>query len=421
MPWGDKTTYTSMFGGDLQGIIDKLDYLEELGVNLLYLTPIFKSNSAHKYNTTDYFDIDPQFGTVEKAKELVEKCHNRGMKIIFDAVFNHSGSEFFAFKDLADKGEDSKYKDWFFVDDYPVSIEKCNYYTFGDNHRAMPKFNTSCNEVTEYLLNVGEYWIKEVGIDGWRLDVCDEISHEFWRKFRSRIKSINKNALIIGEIMHEAKSFLKGDQLDTIMNYPFKDSVTDFFGSRTINSEEFSSILSENRMLYMDAVSKQMWNLIDSHDTKRFLTECHNNIDAMKLALVFQFTYLGVPYIYYGDEIGMSGGIDPENRKCMIWDKDKQNLNLFEYYKKLINIRKENNVLIYGDYNEIYCKDNVIVFERKYKEERVRIIINNNFESKEISFEESINGIDLLEDKKVYIPKHFEIAGMSAKIIKTVE
>ena len=221
--------------------------------------------------------------------------------------------------------------------------------------------------------------------------------------------------------MHEAKSFLKGDQLDTIMNYPFKDSVTDFFGSRTINSEEFSSILSENRMLYMDAVSKQMWNLIDSHDTKRFLTECHNNIDAMKLALVFQFTYLGVPYIYYGDEIGMSGGIDPENRKCMIWDKDKQNLNLFEYYKKLINIRKENNVLIYGDYNEIYCKDNVIVFERKYKEERVRIIINNNFESKEISFEESINGIDLLEDKKVYIPKHFEIAGMSAKIIKTVE
>ena len=366
-PWGqeDKLTYYSRYGGDIKGITSKLDYIKDLGIDVIYMTPIFKSKTAHKYDTSDYFNIDPQFGTVEDVKELVNKAHEKDIKIILDAVFNHSGEDFFAFKDVLKNQQNSKYKDWYFIDSYPVSRQNENYYTFGHKHFNMPKLNTNNSEVKEYLLNVGEYWVKEIGIDGWRLDVCDEIGHDFWRAFRKRVKSVNKDAVIIGEIMHEANSFLKGDQLDSIMNYPFKNAVTDFFAKKEISSNEFSDILAANRMLYMDSVTKQMWNLIDSHDTKRFLTECNDDLESMKLAVAFQFTYLGVPYIYYGDEIGMNGGDDPFNRRCMIWDEKDQNSDMFEYFKKMIKIRKENKELIYGDYKELYCKDNVIIFEIK--------------------------------------------------------
>ena len=218
-----------------------------MGIDLIYLTPIFKSTSNHKYNTADYYDIDPHFGTVELVKELVDKCHERGIRIVFDAVFNHSGSDFFAFEDLLKNQENSKYKDWFFPDEYPVSLDKINYYTFANNVKHMPKLNTSNPEVKDYLLKVGEYWVKEIGIDGWRLDVCDEVDHEFWRAFRKRIKEVNKDAVIVGEIQHEAVSFLNGDELDSIMNYPFKGALVDFFARRSINEKEFDNIITMNR------------------------------------------------------------------------------------------------------------------------------------------------------------------------------
>lgn len=419
-PWGeeDNLTYYSRYGGDIRGIINKLDYIKDLGVDIIYLTPIFQSKTAHKYDTSDYFNIDPQFGTVETMKELVDKTHEKGMKIILDAVFNHSGEDFFAFKDVLKNQQNSKYKDWYFIDSYPVSRENENYYTFGHRHFNMPKLNTCNTEVKEYLLKVGEYWVKEIGIDGWRLDVCDEIGHDFWRAFRKRIKSANKNAVIIGEIMHEANSFLKGDQLDSIMNYPFKNAVTDFFAKKTINSSEFSDILAGNRMLYMDSVTKQMWNLIDSHDTKRFLTECNDDLESMKLAAAFQFTYLGVPYIYYGDEVGINGGDDPFNRRCMIWEKEKQNLQLLEYFKKLIRIRKENKALIYGDYKELYCKDNIITFERRYGDENILIIINNNDKNRKYVNDFEINGVDVLNDECFSKITELPIDKKSIKIIR---
>lgn len=417
LPWGTgKLTHGNIYGGDLQGIIDKLDYLKDLGIDLVYLTPVFKSNTSHKYNTEDYFDIDPQFGSVELAKELVRKCHEKGMKIVFDAVFNHSGDKFFAFKDVLEKQEKSKYVDWYFIDEFPVSVEKGGYYTFGINQRNMPKFNTSNDEVKEYLYKVGEYWVKEVGIDGWRLDVCDEVSHEFWRGFRKRIKSIRKDAIIIGEIMNEAVPFLRGDQLDGIMNYTFKDAVTDFFGSKTIDCIEFSDLLANNRMIYMNSIVRQLWNLIDSHDTKRFLTECNDNVDFMKLAIGFQFTYLGIPYIYYGDEVGINGGNDPENRKCMVWEKENQNLELFNYYKKLIKIRKEYKELVYGEYREIYCSDNVIAFTRTLEGNKITVVINNNECDKEISIK--LRGIDLLTDKEVDFKDKVKLKAASIIIVK---
>ncbi len=379
MKWGNvNLTFKSRFGGDIQGIINKLDYLKDLGINLIYLTPIFQSNTAHKYNVTDYYAIDSEFGDLEKIKELVKCCHEKGIKLVLDAVFNHSGSDFFAFQDLLKNQEKSEYVDWYFVDSFPVTESRNTYYTFGDNHRNMPKLNTNNEGVREYLLKVSEYWIKEVGIDGWRLDVCDEVDHDFWRAFKKAVKRANKDAVIIGEIMHEASSFLKGDQMDSIMNYPFKLAMVDFFAKKTIGAEQFNSVLALNRSLYMDSISKQMWNLIGSHDTPRFLTECGEDIDKMKLAIEFQFTYIGVPYIYYGDEVGMTGSQDPYSRKCMIWEDEMQNHEIYNCYKKMIKFRKENKVLIYGDYKILYCKDSVLVYSRSYEDKKMIIAINNN-------------------------------------------
>ena len=397
LSWGKgKVNTKSMYGGDLRGVIEKLSYLKELGVNLIYLTPVFKSTTNHKYNTKDYFDIDPQFGTINEARELVEKAHNNGIKIIFDAVFNHSGSDFFAFKDLIKNQQQSKYKEWYFIDSWPVSQAKDKYYTFANGCENMPKLNTNNEEVKEYLLSVGEYWIKEIGIDGWRLDVCDEVGHEFWREFRKRIKKANKNTIIIGEIMHEANSFLKGDQLDGIMNYPFKNAIIDFFGKNIINAREFLDIMAENIVLYMDSIIRQMWNLIGSHDTKRIYNECEGNINKIKLAIAYQFLYIGVPYIYYGDEIGLDGEDDPDNRKCMIWDEENQNKDLLNFYKMMIKLRKANKELIYGDFEEIYCKNDLLAFKRVLKDTNILVLFNNSDKDEAIELNLNCKGTNLI-------------------------
>lgn len=416
--WEEPVTTTSLFGGDLQGIIDKLDYLKELGVNLIYLTPIFSSSTNHKYNTRDYYSIDSAFGNIDKAKELVNKCHDRGMRIVFDAVFNHSGDDFFAFEDVVKNGEKSRYRDWFYIKEFPVDKDKVNYLTFANNISTMPKFNTNNPEVVQYLLNVAEYWVKEVGIDGWRLDVCDEVDHAFWREFRKTVKKANPEALIIGEIMHEASSWLRGDQLDSIMNYPFKHLSIDFFAKRVINAEEFDSGLTDNRVIYMKKINSNMFNLIDSHDTARFLTEAEGRIERLKLAAAFQFTYIGMPYIYYGDEVGMTGGNDPDCRRCMIWDEEKQNRDLFDFYKTLSKIRKENKALIYGDFKTLYKDKNVIVFKRSIQGEQIIIILNNSDEHHSLKLDEvngkyeqllDVNNIIICENRINLIPNDVKI------------
>lgn len=422
LPWGSEVTPTTMFGGDLQGIIDKLDYLSDLGIDIIYLTPIFLSSSNHKYNTADYYEIDPHFGDIAKAKELVKKCHDKGIKILFDAVFNHSGSDFFAFKDVIKNGEKSRYKDWFFINSFPVDTEKVNYVTFGDEISTMPKLNTANPEVREYLLKVAEYWIKEVGIDGWRLDVCDEVDHYFWREFRKTVKNTHENALVIGEVMHDASSFLRGDELDGIMNYPFKELMVDYFAKRNISSTEFAGSLISLRVNTMEQISKQMFNLIGCHDTVRFLTEANDNVDALRLAAAFQFTYIGIPYIYYGDEIGMNGGYDPGCRRCMIWDEDRQNTSLKEFYKKLISIRKNNKVLVYGECEFISAPEGVTAFKRLDKDTEILVLINNSSETKNISVEDSIDTnkmyVDLLNSKNVSFDREIQLLPNEIKILK---
>lgn len=421
LKWGDKVTVTSMFGGDLQGIIDKLDYLEELGINLIYLTPVFLSSTNHKYNTRDYYKIDNTFGDINKAKELVQKCHEKNIKIIFDAVFNHCGHDFFAFQDVVKNGEKSKYKDWFFINKFPVDIEKVNYLTFGNQIYTMPKFNTENEEVKNYLLDIAKYWITEVKIDGWRLDVCDEVDHSFWREFRKTVKKVNPDAIIVGEIQHESGSWLKGEQLDSIMNYPFKYLCIDFFAKRKITAEEFDNQLASARSMYMKKVNLLLFNLIGSHDTSRFLYEAKEDVKKMLLAIVFQFTYIGIPYIYYGDEVGVTGGNDPQCRRCMVWEEDKQNKELLGLYKKLIKIRKEQKALVYGEYMSLYKEDGVLAFKRTLKDEEIVVIINNSDASHKIDLgREKLQCDDLILKNQVLIDKYIDVEANNYKILKVI-
>ncbi|MEG1286423.1 MAG: glycoside hydrolase family 13 protein [Clostridium sp.] len=415
--WGDKVKSKSFFGGDIKGVLDKVNYLDDLGINIVYLTPIFKSSSNHKYNTEDYFEIDESFGTKEEFRKLVEELHKRDIKIILDAVFNHSGDDFFAFKHIKKNGINSKYKDWYFINGEEIE-DSINYRTFGNKLKYMPKLNMENEETKEYFLNVGTYWIKEFNIDGWRLDVSDEVSHTFWKAFRKTVKRVNKDIFIIGEIMHEGKTFLKGDEFDSSMNYPFREACLDFFAYRSINAKELlDRVIMRKEGLRRDIYS-QMLNLLDSHDTKRFLTECSEDIKRLMLATVFQFTSEGIPYIYYGDEVGLSGGNDPDCRKCMIWNEKDQNKQLLSHYKKLIKIRKENNALMVGEYEEVYSKGKLLIYKRILCNEEILIVINNEEEKQKIDLNIFGEFNDMYLDETIKIDGELEINGMDFKILK---
>ena len=375
-PWGTPVAQNVFYGGDLQGILDRLPYLSELGVTFLYLTPVFLSPSTHKYNTDDYLQVDPHFGDTETLKRLIDGCHLRGIRVVLDAVFNHCGEGFFAFQDVVRNGEKSRYKDWFFLEGYPVDPEKINYVTFADGVRNMPKLNTSNPEVEEYLISVAEYWMKTAGVDGWRLDVCDEVSHAFWREFRRRVKKLNPQAVVMGEIHHQCGAFLRGDELDGIMNYPLYDAVLDYFAKRRISGERFADEIASKRMLYPDAMNRNLLNLVDSHDTERFLTSCGGSVVRLKLAEVFQFTYVGIPYLYYGDEIGLDGANDPGCRACMRWKPEEQNRELLAFFQKLAGIRKENPALVYGGYRQLSAAG-LFAYERAGGQSRIFVLLNN--------------------------------------------
>lgn len=329
-------------GGNLRGIINRLDHIKELGVDVIYLTPIFRSPSSHKYDTVDYYTIEPSFGSKEDLIELVEKCHNIGVKVILDGVFNHTSREFFAFKDIMENKEKSKYLDWYYIDGFPLVMEwgkKPNFKTFA-YFGGMPKLRENNPEVRRYFIDVAKYWLKEAKIDGWRLDVADEIAHSFWREFRKEIKESFPNALIIGEVWHYADDFLDGDEWDTVMNYDFYFAVKQLISTNKTTVSEFYNELSMIKGKVHYRVYPVLWNLLDSHDTERFYHSVSYDKKKMKLAAAIQLLTSGMPLIYYGDEYGMKGGADPDCRRGMYWDKKYQNLELYDWYRSLISVRK---------------------------------------------------------------------------------
>lgn len=379
--WGGKPTPHNFFGGDLQGIIDHLDYVSALGINAIYMNPVFEGTTNHKYDTKDYLKVDPHFGTNDTLKQLVKACHERGMRVLLDAVFNHSGHTFEPFVDVMQKGASSPYADWFHIREWPLTVKDGlpTYDTFAFEP-IMPKLNTENAEVKAYLLKVATYWIEEVGIDGWRLDVANEVDHAFWREFRQTVKAVNPEAYILGEIMNDSLPWLLGDQFDAVMNYPFTKACLDFFAHNRIGASELVNRLSGQLTSYSRQVNEVAFNLLGSHDTVRLLTLCGGNLERLKLATLFQLTFPGAPCIYYGDEIGMDGGYDPDNRKCMEWDPEKQNGDLLQFFKRLISLRHQYAALQDGTLTFVSDQDNDqhLIYERRDDRDLFVILINRS-------------------------------------------
>ncbi len=367
----------TFYGGDLDGIIKKIDHIKELGANALYLNPIFEAPSTHKYDASDYTKIDPHFGDEAVFNKFVKKLKDKSMRFILDGVFNHTGNSFWAFEDIKNKGEKSAYKDWYFIKKFPLMADGKPNYDCWWNFPVHPKLNTDNPEVKKHLLDVTRMWL-EKGADGWRLDVPCEIDHPFWKEFRKTVKSVDEDKYIVGEIWHNASQWLMGDEFDASMNYRFRDATVSFFAKRKINAEEFVKQIGQQLFDYPMQANFAMMNLLSSHDTARFFTIAENDPIRVMLALAFQFTYVGAPSIYYGEEIAMTGDKDPDNRKFMNWNKNEWNKQIYDAYKFLIKIRNENEVLRRGEIKFFFAKDMAIGFERFFNNEHLYILINNS-------------------------------------------
>ncbi|WP_096155178.1 alpha-glycosidase [Bacillus sp. FJAT-45066] len=408
LPWGSVApTPTNFFGGDFEGVIEYIDHLVDLGVSGIYLTPIFKAHSNHKYDTIDYMEIDPQFGDKETFKRLVEVCHENGIKVMLDAVFNHSGYYFPQFQDVLKNGEKSKYKDWFHLWEFPVVTEpKPNFDAFAFVG-SMPKLNTENKEVKDYLLEVGRYWVREFNIDGWRLDVANEVDHQFWREFRQAVSEVKEDVYILGEIWHDSMPWLQGDQFDAVMNYPFTNATLDYIAKGVTKAEDFVNSITNVLHSYPNNVNEVAFNLLGSHDTPRILTICEDDKNKLKLLFLFQLSFIGTPCIYYGDEFSMTGDQDPGCRKCMVWDEKDQDKDMFAFVKKLIHLRKTYKA--FGNHGEIRFVEgnnetNHVIYEKISEHEKITFLINNSEKELTISLPESYKGKvihDLWEQKEM--------------------
>ena len=316
------------YGGDLQGVLDHLDYLKKLGVNGLYFCPIFKASSNHKYDTIDYLQVDPAFGDKDLFAKVVNEAHARGMKVMLDAVFNHLGDQSMQWQDVVKNGPSSRFASWFHINEYPVEpyrdplkgegSPKFDTFAF---EKHMPKLNTANPEVQDFLLEIATYWVKYFDIDAWRLDVANEVDHHFWKRFHDELVKIKPDFYIVGEIWHSARPWLQGDQFTGVMNYPYTLQIEDHFFKHKMNAKDLSERLTDQLMMYPDMVDQAMMNMLDSHDTARILTLAKDNQDLALQAVAYEFVQPGVPCIYYGTEMGMSGDNDPDCRKPMDWSK----------------------------------------------------------------------------------------------------
>ncbi|PAD42478.1 alpha-glycosidase [Bacillus sp. 7520-S] len=399
LAWGSAPpTATNYFGGDLQGIVDRLDYLQKLGINGIYLTPIFKAFSNHKYDTIDYLKVDPQFGDATTLKRLVDECHKRGIRVMLDAVFNHAGLYFPPFQDVLKHQQESEYIDWFHIRQFPVRAEEPpNYDTFAFTP-LMPKLNTANEKVRDYLLNVATYWIKEFDIDGWRLDVANEVDHAFWREFRKRVKALKPDLYILGEIWHNALPWLQGDQFDGVMNYPLTDAIFDFV-QHGKSATTFQHAVTKHLYSYPKLVNEVQFNLLGSHDTPRILTVSGGNKKLVKLSYLLLFSFPGSPCIYYGDEIGMAGENDPGCRACMVWEEDQQDQELFQFLQKLIKLRKTHHAM--GTYDTLQFYDSgtedVLLYSTSVGGELLLFVVNRSKTEATVKLPDSLKSLAFVE------------------------
>lgn len=368
----------SRLGGTIRGILENLDYIRQLGFNCLYLNPIFRAGEYHKYDIVDYFHVDPCLGTDEDFRMLADAVHERGMHIIIDGVFNHCSWYFPQFEDVVQNGEKSRYRDWFYELAFPVvrpeTEEELPGYACFAYERKMPKLNTSNPEVQEYFSRVGRYWIENFHVDGWRLDVANEVDKNFWRSFRRAVRSANPEAVLIGEVWENAEAWLKGDMFDSVMNYDFRKHCRDFFALGRTGADRFAWGMTDMLLRYPQQVSLGQLNLLDSHDVARFFSLCSEDYGRWQCAFLYLAMAPGVPSVFYGDEKKISGIREEEYRRKMPWDEAHADSERF--VRDVLHIRKE--WIAPGDDWNIVCADpekNLLAFER-VGARRVRVLIH---------------------------------------------
>lgn len=382
-PWGDKPTRSNFFGGDLAGVRQRLPYLVDLGVNAIYLNPIFAAPSNHKYDTEDYLEVDPAFGGTAALVELVTSAHALGIRVILDGVFSHTGDEFFAFRDLVLNGERSRFRDWYTVESFPIDKSKPNYRTCG-GAPFLPQLQTTTPEVRSYLLSVAKHWLTTAGIDGWRLDVPWEQDHALWRELRTEVKAIQPDAYLVGEAWGDGAPWLQGDEFDGVTNYRLRELLFRFMVQRAIDAETFDRELGRLPEGFPPQFRGALLNLIGSHDTPRLATMSIANPSAGDQMLVFLFTYVGVPLIYYGDEIGLEGGNDPDCRRCMDWDESHWNQDRRDLVRRLASLRREHVSLRRGKFHALSCRARCYAFARTSPTESIVVVLNAGFQSEQI-------------------------------------
>ena len=398
--WDSDPTTFGYKGGDLIGVVERLDYLVDLGVSGIYLNPIFQSASNHRYHTHDYYKVDPLLGGDEAFDALLDACKERGIRLVLDGVFNHASRGFFQFNDVLENGAASPWIDWFSIgDEFPVNAydhNKAPGYEAWVGLHALPKLNTDNPQVREYLMQVGEYWMRK-GIDGWRLDVPAEITTPgFWEEFRDRVRAVNPEAWIVGEIWHVDPDYLSGTRFDALMNYVFTESALAFTGRDRIvrewsddrgynpwppiDGEEYADKIDGLLSAYDWNVQEAQMNLLDSHDTARVLSLASGDVRTLELSALLMFTFPGAPTVYYGTEIGLDGGLpDRWARKTFPWqDESRWDSELRDLFKALIRLRKEQTALRRGTYQALEASEQSYAMIRSMEGESVVVALNTS-------------------------------------------
>lgn len=392
-------------GGDLKGVTSKLNYLKELGIGAIYLTPIFKANTNHRYDTLDYFEIDPRLGDLSDLKELVKKAHELDILVCLDLVFNHTSFFHPFFQDVLKNGKKSKYFDFYMIEGDEIKLEKpINYFSFSESF-MMPKLNGNNKDVQAYCIEVAKHYLKEADVDGYRLDVSNELPHSFWIEFKKEVKKEKEDIFLIGECWYNAYSFLNSLEWDSSMNYASLFAAKEYFVNHTLSTKEFVYKLNSILVRYKENTNKMLLNLLDSHDISRFYEYLKPNKYLYLLSELFLISYIGLPMIYYGDEIFMEGGNDPFNRKGMEWDSREFNSIEFGLLKKIFALRKLDSFKK-GDM-ELEEKDGLLYIRRVYENEKATVILNNSTEEK------VVENIDI-NNTKVVLSNHYEKSVLSA-------
>jgi cyclomaltodextrinase len=371
VPWNSTPTRENFFGGDLVGITDKLPYIADLGITAIYLTPVFRAGTNHRYDTQDYLEIDPALGDEASLRRLVDAAHDHGIRILLDGVFNHVGDGFWAFRDVAANGPASEYWSWFEANGFPIVTDPPNYQTCGDT-AYMPKLNTANPIVRRYLLDVGKYWIDRTGIDGWRLDVPWKAARELWQEFRPAIKNVRSDAYLVGEIWHSWDGWF--EVFDGLMNYRLRHRLLDFCVRDSMDAEDLA--IETQTILAATPDPTLMLNLLGSHDTERLMTVAGGNEARVMLALTALFTFPGVPMLYYGDELGLEGGNDPDCRRAMPWQFDERAERMRQKVKELTAWRKDRPALRRGSWEPVRQFNRVLAYLRRYDSDVVLAVLN---------------------------------------------